>query len=107
MFLSMSLCPKIDVLYWTASQVYVKCPFCEEIHRHGLALPGKRLSHCHPGGHYEFILPIDESSKLVGYEIDKRRARFVNAGLVKAQGSGDSNPSEQDEDDVGDLFDSK
>jgi hypothetical protein len=100
----MSLFPQIDVLYWTASHVYIKCPYYEEVHRHGVALPGKRVSHCYPGGHYEFILPVDESSKLVGYEIDKRRARFVNAGLLKAQGSGDSYLSEQDESDLDDLF---
>ncbi|KAI8939285.1 hypothetical protein NX059_005111 [Plenodomus lindquistii] len=94
---SIPRCPKIDVLYWTASQVYVKCPYCEEIHRHGVKLPGKRLSHCHPGGHYEFILPIDESQKLVGYEIDKRGVRFVNASLQMARGEDDSHHSEYDE----------
>lgn len=61
--------PKVDLLYWTASQIYVICPYCEEIHYHGVKLPGKRLSHCHPGGRYGFILPINESRRLVGYEI--------------------------------------
>jgi hypothetical protein len=97
-------CPKADVLYWTASQVYVKCPYCEEIHRHGVNLPGKRLSHCYPGGHYEFIHPIDESRNLVGYEIDKRGVRFVNASLQMAQGEDDSHHSEYDERDLHDLF---
>jgi hypothetical protein len=104
---SIPRCPKIDVLYWTASQVYVKCPYCEEIHRHGVNLPGKRFSHCHPGGHYEFILPIDESRKLVGYEIDKRGVRFVNASLQMARGEDDSHHSEYDETDLDDLFRSK
>lgn len=76
-------CPTIPVLYWNAWNVYVECPYCEDIHRHGVALPGRRTSHCCPGGQYEFVFPIDESSGLVGYEIDKRRARFVNVSLQK------------------------
>jgi ankyrin repeat protein len=99
--------PKIDVRYWTASQVYVECPYCEEIHQHGVKLPGKRISHCYPGGHYEFILPIDESRKLVGYEIDKRWARFINVGLRMARGEDDSFHSEHDERDLDNLFRSK
>jgi hypothetical protein len=100
-------CPTIDVLYWTALQVYVKCPYCEEIHRHGVKLPGKRLSHCHPGGHYEFTLPIDESGKLVGYEIDKRGVRFVNASFQTVRGEDDSHCSKYSERDLDDLFQSK
>jgi hypothetical protein len=42
---------------------------------------GRRIAHCHPGAGYEFIFPIDESSELVGYEIDKRRGCFVNVGF--------------------------
>lgn len=104
---SVPRCPKIDVLYWTASQVYVKCPYCEEIHRHGVNLPGKRLSNCHPGGHYEFILPINESRKLVGYEIDKRGVRYVNASLQMARGEDDSHCSKYDERDLDILFRSR
>jgi hypothetical protein len=100
-------CPKIEVLYWTASQVYVKCPYCEEIHRHGVNLPGKRLSHCHPGAPYEFILPIDESRNLVGYEIDKRGVRFVKASWQMARGEDDSHHLEYDERDLDDVFRSK
>lgn len=90
-------CPKIDVLHWNARNVFVKCPYCEEIHRHGLALPGRRVSHCHPGGQYEFIFPIDESSELVGYEIDKRRSRFVIVSLQIGQRDEDFCSSERDE----------
>ncbi|KAI0198664.1 hypothetical protein F4808DRAFT_253444 [Astrocystis sublimbata] len=70
--------PKIEVQRWNAHNVYLRCPYCERTHSHGLALPGKRQSHCYPGGRYEFIFPIDELTGLVGYEIDKRRAFFVN-----------------------------
>ena len=104
---SILLCPKIDVLSWTASQVYVKCPYCAEIHRHSVNLRGKRCSPCYPGGHYEFNFPIDESRKLVGYEIDKRGVRFVNVRLQMARGEDGSHHSENDERDLNDLFRSK
>ncbi|EUC41139.1 hypothetical protein COCMIDRAFT_40654 [Bipolaris oryzae ATCC 44560] len=98
-----SLCPKIDVLYWDASNVYIECPYCEERHCHGMVLPGRRLSHCNTG-QYEFILPIDESSELVGYEIDKRRARFVNVGLRTVQGDETLHSPEQYECELDDRF---
>ncbi len=88
-------CPKSDVLRWTSWSVHVKCPYCEEIHQHGVRSPGRRPSHCYPGGQYEFIFPIDESSKLVGYEIDKGRVCFVNAALQTG---------EDDESELADLF---
>lgn len=68
---------KVDASYWDSSSAWVQCPYCENTHRHGLR-PGYRVSHCFPGGSYEFRLPIDRESGHVGYEIDKRRARFVN-----------------------------
>lgn len=101
---NMSPYPKIDVLHWNAWHVYVRCPYCEEIHRHGTALPGRRASHCYPGGQYEFIFPIDESRELVGYEIDKRRACFVNTGLQTGQGNETLGYLEHDECELGDLF---
>jgi len=93
--------PKIDVLHWNTRNVYVECPYCEEIHCHDVTLPGRRVSHCYPGGQYEFMLPIDERSELVGYEIDKRRARFVN---TTAQGNETLHSPEQHEFELGDLF---
>lgn len=99
--------PKIDVLRWNASVAYVKCPYCEEIHRHGIALPGRRVSHCHPGGQYEFMFPIDNSCKLVGYEIDKRRAEFVNVGMHLGPGGGDIDSLAKDENELAELFRSR
>lgn len=72
-------CPKTEVLAWDTRHVYLECPYCEEIHRHSLKLPGRRFSRCHPRGEYEFTYPIDESKNLVGYEIDKERAFFVSS----------------------------
>lgn len=98
-------CPNIDVLHWNAWSVSIKCVYCEEIHQHGLALPGRRASHCHPGGQYEFIFPIDETSELIGYEIDKGRACFVNTGLQPGQGES-LHSLENDECELAELFDS-
>lgn len=100
-------CPKIDVLRWNAWNAYVKCPYCEEIHRHGVALPGRRASHCYPGGQYEFMFPIDESSELVGYEIDKRTAHFVNVGVQTGPGEDNLDSLEKDEYELAEPFHSK
>lgn len=49
-----------------------------------------------PSGYTEFIFPIDESSELVGYEVDKGLACFVNSGLQIGQGES-LHSSENDE----------
>jgi hypothetical protein len=56
---------------------------------------------------YEFILPIDEYSKLVGYEIDKKRARFTNVGLQSEQDEASSYLGEEDGSDLTSQFRSK
>ncbi|RYO53879.1 hypothetical protein AA0116_g10960 [Alternaria tenuissima] len=56
---------------------------------------------------YEFILAIDECSKLVGYEIDKKRARFTNVGLQSEQDEASSYPGEEDGSDLTSQFRSK
>ncbi|QYT00594.1 Ankyrin repeat protein [Trichoderma simmonsii] len=101
---NLSPCPKIDVIRWDSSQVTVKCPYCEELHRHSVRLPGKRVSHCAPGGQYQFIFPIDENSGLVGYEIDKRRACFVNSSLQADHTDDKLYSSDSDEDELADSF---
>ncbi|KAL7784521.1 hypothetical protein V8C43DRAFT_166666 [Trichoderma afarasin] len=103
---NLSPCPKIYVVRWDSSQVTVKCPYCEELHRHGVENPGKRVSHCAPapGGQYEFIFPIDENSGLVGYEIDKRRACFVNSSLQADHTDDNLHSSDSDEDELADSF---
>ncbi|KKP05347.1 ankyrin repeat protein [Trichoderma harzianum] len=110
-------CPKIDVIRWNSSNVTVKCPYCDELHQHGVGDPwkrlpqskevkdpGKRVSHCAPGGQYEFIFPIDENSGLVGYEIDKRRACFVNSSLQADHTDDNLYSSDSDEDELADSF---
>lgn len=83
---NIAACPKILVLRWNASHVYVRCPYCEGIHRHGTALPGRRTSHCRPSGEYEFVFPIDRDKNLVAYEVDKRKACFATVDSQTGEG---------------------
>ncbi|KAM6484457.1 hypothetical protein HDV62DRAFT_298969 [Trichoderma sp. SZMC 28011] len=110
-------CPKIDVIRWDSSSVTVKCPYCDELHRHGIGDPwkrlpqskevkdpGKRFSPCLPSGQYQLIYPIDENSGLVGYEIDKRRACFVNSSLQADHTDDNLYSSESEEGELADSF---
>ncbi|KAI1817705.1 hypothetical protein GGS20DRAFT_599287 [Poronia punctata] len=100
-------CPEVEVLRWNARSVYVKCCYCEEVHRHGFTLKGKRTPHCAkppPGDQYEFIFPIHEDTGLVGYEIDKRRGFFVNVGAQTKQAKHTSDDSDSAEDELGHVF---
>lgn len=75
-----------DVVWWNASSMYVLCPYCEEIHRHGFcgtyASAQFRLSHCDTGyaRDYRLKFPINMGTNYVGYEIDKQRALFIAGG---------------------------
>lgn len=79
---------KAKVQWWDSTQVYVHCPLCEEIHRHGFInynLGQRRSSHCAQANKcdYEFQFPAlgnRSSGGEVGYEIDKVRALFVAGG---------------------------
>ncbi|KAF9883090.1 hypothetical protein FE257_004098 [Aspergillus nanangensis] len=70
--------PSVDVIWWTGADFWVRCPYCEELHRHSFVSyeSGLRTSHCYlkrPSYRYNF--PI-------AYEIDKVKARFVNINTV-------------------------
>lgn len=69
--------PQVDVVKWDASNFYIKCPYCEEIHRHDLDSykNGSRTSGC---GVYRYAFPFEETAQHVAYEIDKERAWFIN-----------------------------
>lgn len=71
---SLQTFPSVDVIWWTDTDFWVRCPYCEEIHRHSFVSyeSGLRVSHCgfqRPSYRYNFP---------VAYEIDKVKARFVN-----------------------------
>jgi hypothetical protein len=96
------------VLRWDARTVCVECPYCLDLHWHSFPFAGRHNPPCSPaGGQYEFVFPLDESRGLVGYEIDKKGAWFVNIGMQASPESGDSHFSDEDEDELADLFRSK
>ena len=75
------------VAWWNESQVYVRCPACEDIHCHGFDgrydVVHRRASHCKYGiisWNYKMKFPLYEYLGDLGYEIDKRQALFVTAG---------------------------
>ena len=72
--------PEVEVIWWDADSFYIRCPYCEEIHRHGLDsyASRSRVSHCGEGGSYRYYFPIDERTHRVAYEIDKSKPRFIN-----------------------------
>lgn len=88
--------PLVDVIWWTHTSLYVKCPYCEETHHHGFRSyeDGLRVPHCalrnRPAYRYKF--PI-------AYEIDKNKARFININTVESLGS----DAEDDSDDEAPL----
>ncbi|KAE8374701.1 DYW family of nucleic acid deaminases-domain-containing protein [Aspergillus bertholletiae] len=88
--------PEADVIWWNASSYYVRCPFCEAVHHHGVNWDTDKLRYSHCGmGSYLCCFPINNQSE-VAYEIDKRRGRYTNICV-----SHDSDS--EDEDDVGRL----
>lgn len=88
--------PEADVIWWNASSYYVRCPFCEEVHLHGIDWKTKNLrdSHCGKMETYLCCFPISDQGQ-VAYEIDKRRGRCTNICV--------SPDSDTEDDDVDDL----
>ena len=75
--------PLVDVIWWTDSYLYLKCPYCEELHHHRFrsyesALHVSRCGFPRPSYRYRFP---------VAYEIDKARARFININALEALAS--------------------
>lgn len=54
---NLSPCPKIDVIRWDSSQVTVKCPYCEELHRHSVRLPGNAFRTAPPVANISSYFP--------------------------------------------------
>lgn len=73
--------PEADVIWWNADSYYVRCPFCEAVHRHGHGVNWNtdklRDSHCEKMETYLCCFPMNDQSE-VAYEIDKRRGRYTN-----------------------------
>jgi hypothetical protein len=86
--------PETDVIWWNAKSYYIRCPFCEEVHRHGVnwKTGNLRYSHCEKMASYRCCFPMNNHGE-VAYEIDKRQGRYINICL-----SHDSDT--EDDDDV-------
>ncbi|OBT60333.1 hypothetical protein VE03_10341 [Pseudogymnoascus sp. 23342-1-I1] len=71
-----------QVQWWNRSSIYIRCPSCEEVHRHSFSgdytARHRRLSHCANFRDYEIRFPFSEGDTY--YEIDKQRALFVAGG---------------------------
>ncbi|OQD78794.1 hypothetical protein PENANT_c080G08542 [Penicillium antarcticum] len=84
--------PVVDVIWWTDSDLYVKCPFCEELHRHGFISyeSALRVPHCDlPRPSYRYIFPA-------AYEIDKSGARWININALEEIANEVQNDSENE-----------
>ena len=75
------------VQWWNASSIYVLCPFCHDIHRHGFtsksyANEQRRQSHCLTKDHGVYILhfPFNAAMGKAWYSVNKERALFVAGG---------------------------
>ncbi|KAL5043242.1 DYW family of nucleic acid deaminases-domain-containing protein [Aspergillus fruticulosus] len=79
--------PPAEVVWWTDTQFCVRCPYCDELHRHGIEFSSgasrfvsrdyprtSRVPHCA----FATTRPPYECNFPAAYEIDKAKARFVN-----------------------------
>ncbi|KAL3438892.1 DYW family of nucleic acid deaminases-domain-containing protein [Aspergillus tetrazonus] len=68
--------PLAEVVWWTDEQFCVRCPYCEELHRHGLNSSSSASTVV--SRDYPRTSRVPHLQIPVDYEIDKPRARFVN-----------------------------
>lgn len=77
--------PEAKVVWWDSSSMYVDCPYCEQVHRHGFcgtyAKGQSRVSHCDSvcPRTYALSFPVSTEPDSTLYEIDKERVLFVRA----------------------------
>lgn len=66
--------PSVDVAWLTETDLNIRCPYCEEFHRHGFVSykSARRVPHCGTPD-----LQIDVNFQSVAYQIDKK-VSFVN-----------------------------
>ncbi|KAL2106757.1 hypothetical protein VUR80DRAFT_6241 [Thermomyces stellatus] len=75
-----------EVQWWNGSSIYVRCPFCHDIHCHGFkkacySNSQTRSSHCVDNryGHYILHFPFDTTTGEAWYSIKEEEALFVAA----------------------------
>ncbi|KAK3070784.1 hypothetical protein LTR53_009845 [Teratosphaeriaceae sp. CCFEE 6253] len=77
--------PWAPVLRWNADFVYIRCPFCEKVHTHGIGddySNSLRNPHCGTTSSrsyplYRFRYPFSETNNTAAYEIEKSRGFYV------------------------------
>lgn len=71
-------------VWWDNSSLYIRCPHCDNIHRHGFdgnyQVEHHRVSHCGSKESYKICFPINGQ-----YEIEKSRGFYVRAGADPAE----------------------
>ncbi|SPJ73913.1 uncharacterized protein FTOL_03643 [Fusarium torulosum] len=74
---------KANVVWWNSCSMYIRCPHCDKIHRHGFNgnyhAKHRRVSHCESCETYTICFPSDGL-----YEIDRSRSLYVRAGADPA-----------------------
>ncbi|KAL7931817.1 hypothetical protein V8C35DRAFT_308643 [Trichoderma chlorosporum] len=75
----MASCHKANVVWWSNSSMYIRCPHCDDIHCHGFdgnyQVEHLHDPHCGKGGPYMIYFPLNGQ-----YEIDKKRGLYVCPG---------------------------
>ncbi|KAJ9628821.1 hypothetical protein H2203_002724 [Taxawa tesnikishii (nom. ined.)] len=92
--------PSAEVLEWNSSNLRVRCPYCDKVHRHGLPEyeerprseeqnrygEQRRVAHCgtklgrYDSNEYSLVFPLGSDTIFPAYEIDKLRVLYVKAG---------------------------
>jgi uncharacterized C2H2 Zn-finger protein len=74
---------KANTVWWDSSSMYIRCPHCDKIHRHGFDgnyhIKHRRVPHCEGRESYTIYFPSDGL-----YEIDRSRGLYVRAGADPA-----------------------
>ncbi|EXL65275.1 hypothetical protein FOPG_18491 [Fusarium oxysporum f. sp. conglutinans race 2 54008] len=74
---------KANTVWWNSSSMYIRCPHCDKIHRHGFGgdyhVKHHRAPHCEGRESYTMCFPSDGL-----YEIDRSRGLYVRAGADPA-----------------------
>ncbi|UKZ88194.1 uncharacterized protein TrAFT101_003956 [Trichoderma asperellum] len=84
---------KANVLWWDSSSMYIRCPHCNDIHRHTFIGDYQdeqyRVPHCGHREDYRICFPRNGQ-----YEIDKIRGFYVRAGVDPTEYSARFDPAE-------------
>lgn len=85
---------KANIMWWNSSSMYIRCPHCDRIHRHGFdgkyQIKHRRAPHCESNESYTICFP---SNGL--YEIDRSRGLYVRAGADPSVYFAQFNPAQK------------